>query len=133
MLGLAWLAIACAPRAEMAAGDAAAAPEPAPPEVLDPAGTYSFATIYQGEPLEGRIVIRGESGRYAGRVTPSRGPEPVEIYTVRVDGQTLTLYGDAGNDALIVTMKFTGDSYTGTWVLGFDGGEMSGSKLEPSP
>lgn len=128
ILTLAWAPAAWAQQVETAA------PKPKPlPAVLDPVGTFSFSTVFQGDSLHGEIVIRGDSGRYAGMVTPTSGPEPVEIYMARVEGQTLTVFGDAGDDDLIITMQFTGDRYTGSWALGFDTGEMFGARLKPAP
>jgi hypothetical protein len=124
LLTLAWAPAAWAQQVE------APAPKPAP-AVVDPVGTFSFTTVFQGDSLTGDIVIRGEPGRYSGRVTPTSGPEPVEIYMARVEGQTLTVFGDAGDDDLIITMQFTGDRYTGSWTLGFDTGEISGARLKP--
>jgi hypothetical protein len=129
-LAFAWTA-ACAPKPEMAATEPA--PEPPPPAAVDPVGTYTFSTIYMGDPLTGKIVIRGEPDRYTGTVIPASGPEPVEIYAVTVDGQTVTVFGDAGGDDLIITMKFIGDTYTGSWTLGFEGDDISGSRVKDAP
>jgi len=52
---------------------------------------------------------------------------------VSVEGQTLTVFGDAGGDDLIITMKFVGDTYTGTWALGFEGDDISGSRVQSEP
>lgn len=128
LLTLAWAPAVWAQQVETTA--------PAPktlPAVSDPVGTFSFSTVFQGDSLTGEIVIRGEPGRYSGMVTPTSGPEPVEIYMARVEGQTLTVFGDAGDEDLIITMQFTGDTYAGTWVLGFDTGEISGARLKPEP
>jgi hypothetical protein len=130
ILTLLWTA-GCAPKPEMAATEPA--PEPPPPAALDPVGTYTFSTIYMGGPLDGKIVIRGEPNQYAGTVIPVGGPGPVEIYAVSVEGQTLTVFGDAGGDDLIITMKFVGDTYTGTWALGFEGDDISGSRVQSEP
>lgn len=119
MLTLAWASAAWAQQVEAAA--------------LDPVGTFTFSTVFQGDSLTGEIVIRGEPGRYSGMVTPTSGPEPVEIYMARVEGQTLTVFGDAGDEDLIITMQFTGDRYTGSWALGFDTGEIFGARLKPEP
>jgi hypothetical protein len=98
---------------------------------MDPLGTYSFSTTYQGMTVAGKIYIQGEPDNYTGLVEPSEGPPPVEIYAVTVEGQKITVYGDAGGDDLIMTMEFAGGTtYTGTWMVGFDGGDMTGEKLE---
>ncbi len=122
VLAVAGIVIACASKAEVDA------PAPAPTP-LDPVGSYSFSTVYQGEPTTGRIVIRGAPGNYTGIVEPTSGPPPVEIYAVTVEGQQVRILADAGGEDLMITMTFTGDRYTGSWVLGFDSGELSGSRI----
>jgi hypothetical protein len=104
----------------------APAPTPAP---LDPVGVYSFSTIYQGGPMTGRIVIRGAPGSYTGMVEPAGGPPPTQIYSVTVEGQKLLILADAGGEDLMLEMTFTGDRYTGSWMLGFDSGEMTGARV----
>jgi hypothetical protein len=97
---------------------------------LDPVGTYTFATTFQGAEISGQVIIRGEPGSYTGMVEPTTGPTAVEIYSVTVEGQTLTLYADAGGEDLVMTMTFAGgDSYTGSWMLGFDSGEVTGERV----
>ncbi len=115
--------VACAAKASVDA------PPPAPAP-LDPVGVYSFSTLYQGEPMTGRIVIRGAPGSYTGVVEPTAGAPPVEIYSVTVEGQQVRILADAGGDDLMMTMTFTGDQYTGSWVLGFDSGEMTGTRVQ---
>lgn len=122
IIGVAAGTVACAAKAPVDA------PPPAPAP-LDPAGVYSFSTIYQGEPMTGRIVIRGVPGSYTGVVEPTAGAPPVEIYSVMVEGQQVRILADAGGEDLMMTMTFTGDQYTGSWVLGFDSGEMTGTRV----
>lgn len=107
-------------------GSAAAAPTPEP---VDPVGTFAFTTTYQGQPMGGRIVIRGAPGSYTGMVEPEGGPPPVEIYSVTVEGQTVTVFADAGGEDLIIEMQFVGDRMTGSWALGFESGEMTGERV----
>lgn len=109
---------------------AEAPPPPAQPEALDPLGTYTFSATYQGMTIPGRINVSGEPENYTGLIE-AEGQPPVEIYSVMVEGQKITVYGDAGGDDLIMTMEFAaGSSFTGTWMLGFDGGEMTGEKIQ---
>jgi hypothetical protein len=80
--------------------------------------------------IPGRITVRGEPENYGGMIE-AEGQPSVEIYSVTVEGQKITVYGDAGGDDLIMTMEFAGgSSFTGTWMLGFDGGEMTGEKIQ---
>jgi hypothetical protein len=62
-------------------------------------------------------------------VEPDAGAPAVEIYSVTVEGQQLMVLADAGGDDLVITMTVTGDRFTGSWILGFDSGEMTGSRI----
>ncbi len=104
--------------------------EPPAPAPLEPAGTYSFDTIYQGQPVTGKIYITGSAGAYGGEVVPNQGPPPTPILSVTVDGQEVTIIADAGGEDLLITMTFEGDNYTGVWSLARDSGELSGARLE---
>ncbi|NIM52270.1 MAG: hypothetical protein GTN62_13355 [Gemmatimonadales bacterium] len=115
-----------------ASGTAGAPPATAEPEpeAVDPVGTYSFETTYQGQTVTGRIVITKTGESFGGVLEPDAGPPPVDIYRVTVDGQEMTVIGDAGGEDLVITMTFTGDTYTGSWVLGFDSGELKGERIK---
>ncbi|MGD2135179.1 MAG: hypothetical protein PVF27_03420 [Gemmatimonadales bacterium] len=105
-------------------------PAPVTPPPIDPVGAYSFETTVEGQTVTGRVVIRGEPGNYTGMIEPDMGPPPIEIYSVTVEGQQVTVVGDAGGEDVVITMTFEGDTYTGNWVLGFDSGEISGRRIE---
>lgn len=124
------LAAACSSGTTTGAGPA---PSPAPerPVDLDPVGTYTFETSFEGQTITRAIVITGSPGAYGGSVEPDVGPPPVPITDVTVNGQEITLAADAGGEELIIVMTFTGKTYTGTWVLGFDSGELRGERVEP--
>ena len=122
------LGVACA---SGTAGSPGAPPEPAPPPPLDPVGTYAFETSFEGQTISGKIFITGSPGAYGGSVEPEIGPPPVPITGVTVSGQEITLTADAGGEELTIVMVFTGKSYTGTWMLAFDSGELRGEKIEP--
>jgi hypothetical protein len=106
---------------------------PAPPAPLEPVGSYTFSSVFEGQPIAGTIVIRATEDGYTGLVDPKNGPPQVPVYAVTVEGQTMTLFGDAGGDDLVITMEFTGDRFTGSWVVGFDGGEISGMRVPAEP
>jgi hypothetical protein len=103
-----------------------APPAPAP---LDPVGVYRFETAYQGQTVTGRVTVSGEPGSYSGSVEPDAVAPPMDIYSVVVQGQQMTLVCDAGGDDLVMTLTFSGDDFTGTWVLGMDGGEVKGARV----
>jgi hypothetical protein len=75
------------------------------------------------------MVIRRTDTGYSGVVEAESGPPPVPVYAVSVDGSTMTVFGDTGGDDLIITLEFAGDQFTGSWVVGFQGAEISGRKL----
>ncbi len=106
---------------------------PAPPAPLDPVGAYSFSSVYQGQPIAGTMVIRATDTGYSGLVDPESGPPQVPIYAVTVEGQTMTVFGDAGGDDLIIIMEFTGDRFTGSWMVGIEGGEITGARMPAEP
>ncbi len=115
------------------AGCAHRAAEPPVPAPLEPAGTYAFASTYQGEPITGIMVIRQTDTGFTGVVEAETGPPPVPVYAVTVEGNTMTVFGDTGGDDLIITLEFAGERFTGSWVVGFEGADISGSKLPGSP
>lgn len=102
---------------------------PEPPAPLEPAGTYAFTSTYEGQAIAGTMVIRRTDTGYSGVVEAESGPPPVPVYAVSVDGSTMTVFGDTGGDDLIITLEFAGDQFTGSWVVGFQGAEISGRKL----
>jgi hypothetical protein len=102
------------------------------PAPLEPVGTYSFETLYQGQFMTGTIVVDpgAAEGQYQGVVRPDNGPPPVPIIEVTVLEREMTIVGDAGGDELIIVLVFDeeGVTYTGSWVIGFDSGEMTGQR-----
>jgi hypothetical protein len=119
--------------AAVLAGCAHRAAEPPAPAPLEPAGTYSFSSTYQGEPITGAMVIRQTETGFTGVVEAETGPPPVPVYAVTVEGNTMTVFGDTGGDDLIITVQFDGERFTGSWVVGFEGADISGTKLPDGP
>ena len=105
-------------------------PVPPAPPPLEPVGTYTFDSYFEGQPISGKIYITGSEGAYGGEVVPDQGPPPVPILSVTVTGQELTLLADAGGEDLVVTVIFDGDTFTGVWSLAGDSGELSGARIE---
>jgi hypothetical protein len=101
-------------------------PEPAPP--LDIAGTYTLATNIQGSAVQGQIEITGEPGAYGGSVfTEYTGRIP--IASVTVAGSEVTIVLDSPQGPVTVLLGFTGDTFTGEWSSGDDGGTVEGRKI----
>jgi len=115
----------------VAACGSSAPPEPPAPAPFDPVGTYTFETTVEGQPITGTVVIERTSTGFGGMITPEVGPPPIPVIGVVTDGRRVTITGDAeGEDLLIIIEVAEDGSYTGTWALGFDGGELVGRKVE---
>jgi hypothetical protein len=99
------------------------------PAPLEPVGEFSFETVVNGQPADGRIVIEGSSGDYTGQVVPNWGVPAVPIVDVVVEDPNITVVADWGAEDLVIYMTFTGDTYTGEWVMGFDGGDITGARV----
>lgn len=115
--------------AGLVGGCAAKGSNPPAPAALEPAGTYAFSSTYEGQPITGTMVLRKTESGYSGVVEAETGPPPVPVYAVTVQGSTMTVFGDTGGDDLIITLQFTGDQFTGSWVVGFEGADITGTKL----
>ena len=98
------------------------------PVPLEPVGEFSFETVVDGQVADGRIVIEGSAGQYKGLVVPNWGPPPGPIIEVTVADSEMTVVADWGGEDLVIYMTFTGDTYTGSWSMGFDGGDMTGAR-----
>ena len=114
-----------------ACSGAGGAPPPLAPEPFDPVGTYAFEAMAEGQTIPGEITIERVANGFGGMVTPEVGPPPVPIRTVSVAGRQVTISGDAGGQDLIIVIDVAQDgSFTGTWAVGGDGGDLKGQKLE---
>lgn len=120
--------VACA----SGAADPEAGPGPAAaaaPAELDPAGSYTFSTTVQGMAVDGRLRITGSGGAWGGSMyTDVTGELP--LTSVRVEGQELRLTADTPDGTVHVRVMFTGDTFTGAWNLGADGGPLTGRRVE---
>lgn len=41
----------------------------------------------------------------------------------------ITIVATWGGEDVVLYMTFTGDTFTGEWVMGFDGGDLTGARL----
>src|SRR5215213_4020568 len=113
-----------APAPQPAAAPAPSAP--VAPAAVNPVGRYEFVSTLQGQELTGTMEITGAPGAYAGRITSS-ATQPIEITSVTVEGQSMTVTGETGNGTLTIKMNFTeGGTFTGGWTLGNDGATLTG-------
>lgn len=105
-----------------------AEPRVAPAPVLDPVGDFEFATMTpDGTTVNGAISIRGTAGAYTGSIDAgAQGNFPIK--SVVVSGQTVTINAEHPQGPLDLRLTFVADSFTGSWQLGTDGGELTGKR-----
>ena len=99
-----------------------------PPKPMDITGTYEYTTAVNGSTVNGQIVITGTAGAYGGRITSNAFPE-FPITKATVDGKVITIKASSDNGDVDLVLTMNGDAFTGKWVLGESGGELSGKKL----
>lgn len=117
-------------------GACASAPEPAPPAPaaleqpteVDPVGTYTFSTTVQGMAVDGQMRIGGSRGSWGGSIYSDVTGE-MPISRVTVDGQQVVVLADTPDGPVRIRMMFNGESFSGDWVLGADGGTLRGRRI----
>ena len=102
--------------------------QPTVAAVLDPVGSYEFATTVNGQFVNGTMSIAGAPGAYKGRILTNMFPE-IPIAGVVVDGQTMVVRGNMPDGELTLNLKFKGEIFTGNWALGDESGAFTGKKL----
>ena len=107
-----------APPAPVATQVAPPPPVVTPTPALNPVGTFDFtAVLPDGSESNGSFTITGSPGTYAGTIErPGMGGS--DLTSVAVDGQTLTLGANIPDGAVVLTLNFTGNEFTGKWALG---------------
>ena len=73
--------------------------------------------------------VTGSEGDWTGIILPEGQPE-IPIHMITVDGSNMIMTAeipDAGE--LLIELVFDGDEFTGSWSLGFDGGELTGRRV----
>lgn len=106
---------------------AACAPANPTPLALNPVGVFAFTTAVNGSEVTGAVEVTGQPGAYGGRVRTSITPD-MPITGVEVTEQQMVVSGSAPQGPLTIDMTFTGDTFTGTWQLGGDGGDLAGRR-----
>jgi hypothetical protein len=96
---------------------------------LNPVGEYTFETAVQSEPVTGTITISGTAGAWEGTLSATALPEALRLTSVTVRGATVTLTALVPEQGeVLIELVFDGEEFTGTWTLGYDGGDMRGRK-----
>jgi hypothetical protein len=123
-LSLAACAAGTAGEASTPAGGPAAGAQAA---AVNPVGTFEFTTMVNGASVNGTLEVMGSPGAYTGRLRTSILPE-MPVSSASVSGQEMTVLADAPDGTVTIRMTFTGDTFTGSWALGGDGGALSGRR-----
>jgi hypothetical protein len=98
-------------------------------KALDPVGSYEFATVVDGQTVNGTVNITGTPGAYTGKILTSMFPE-IPIHGAVVEGQGMIVRARMPDGELTLNMKFTDANFVGRWDLGgVQGGDISGKKL----
>jgi hypothetical protein len=123
-LAAALLTTACATvPASAPAADPEAAASPAP----NPVGTFNFRSNVQGRDFDGVIrIARAASGAFTGTVTTPLTGE-LAVRSVDVQGSSIRVTAQGRMGDAVLTMNFTGASFTGDWTYGPSSGRMTGS------
>jgi hypothetical protein len=95
---------------------------------MNPVGSYSFETEFNGDPVTGTINIRNIDGKLGGNVVAT-GLGEFPITNVKVEGQALIFTFDTPNGTSTSRLAFAGDVFAGTWELGGQTGSMKGKRL----
>ena len=96
---------------------------------MNPVGTFDFTALTpDGTPSNGSFTITGSPGAYTGTISREGGS--TDLTSIAVDGQTLTIGATIPEGAVILTLTFTGNDFTGNWSLPAEsmGGAISGKR-----
>lgn len=101
---------------------------PPAPVAVDPAGSYEFSTIVDGQTVTGTMAISGTPGAYRGRILSNMFPE-IPITSVTVFQRKMVVKGSMPDGEVTLNMAFTGQDFVGNWELGQMTGDFTGKKL----
>jgi hypothetical protein len=96
--------------------------------VIDPVGSYEFATVVDGQTINGTMHIEGTAGNYKGRILTSVFPE-IPVTGASVEANVVSVKASMPDGELTLRMVMEGMNFKGNWTLGSDGGEFNGKKL----
>ena len=95
---------------------------------VNPVGSYTFSTVIQGMAVDGQLRVNGTQDAWGGTIyTPATGELPVS--SVAVDGQEVRVTTDTPDGIVHIRMIFSGDTFTGDWSLGAQGGAIRGQRM----
>ena len=101
-----------------------------PTPAVNPVGEFEWSSaLPDGTPIKGTFAITGSADAYAGAINATDlGVFPIK--SVVVTGQDVVINADHPDGPLTVRLKFVGNDFNGSWLLGADTGEMVGKRLK---
>lgn len=133
LVGLVFVAAACAPMTPSANTTPAATPAvtapPAAPAV-DPVGRWTVALTAQGQAFDFVMDLRHVSGDdYTGAINSSAFP-PMPINSAKRSGNAMLIKITAPTgDEATINITFEGDTFSGEWSMPGDGSRVSGRRI----
>ena len=97
---------------------------------VNPVGEFEWSSaLADGTPLRGTFAITGSADAYTGSITAiDLGVFPIK--SVVVTGQDVVINADHPDGPLTVRLKFVGNDFNGSWLLGIETGAMVGKRLK---
>ncbi len=108
---------------------AACASGPSGPPPYDPAGTFEFTAVVEGQSITGTMTIEADAEGYTGILRAASVPmPPAPISAVEVVDQTVTIHADGPEGPLIIALTVTETGLEGTWAMGEGTGTFSATR-----
>jgi hypothetical protein len=97
---------------------------------LNPVGEFEWSSaLGDGTPIKGTFAITGSADAYTGAINATDlGVFPIK--SVVVTGQDVVINADHPDGPLTVRLKFVGNDFNGSWLLGTETGAMVGKRLK---
>lgn len=115
-------------RATTAAPPAAANPALATPWGADPTGTYALVADVDGSPRNATLTMTLDSTTHHTRAVINVAGGETDQMTVTVTEPDLLLETDTPDGTMAIKLQRQGDSVTGSWTRGGNGGTIKGTR-----
>lgn len=108
---------------------AACASGPSGPPPYDPAGTWEFTAVAEGQTIIGTMTIEAAEEGYTGVLRAETMPmPPAPINAVEIVDQTVTILADGPEGPLTIALTVTETGLDGTWAMGDGTGSFTATR-----
>ena len=108
---------------------AACASGPSGPPPYEPAGTYEFTAMANGQTITGTMTIEEAKDGYTGILRAVSVPmPPAPISSVEVVNQLMTIQADGPEGPLFIELAITDTGLEGTWSMGEGSGSFTAAR-----